>query len=127
MTDLLKRPLEKNLPAHRDGGPGLPSNMNPEAFKTIVRKGKEYIVAATSFRRFYPSVLTFETTAIRSISTGPYAISSSPYPLFPEISELCLIGSSRRYGAPGGRSGGIETYRGTKPGGKRNRRPPACR
>ena len=96
MTDVLKTPLEKKpVNGARSEEPSFSSNMTPEAFKAMVRKGKEYIVAgdiiqAVLSQRFEIDNGCDPVDLYRALRY----INPSPYLFYLKTPDLCLIGSS---------------------------------
>ena len=96
LAALLKKPLERPCPPPAPAPPAaFRSNMTPEAFKDMVRKGKEYILAgdiiqAVLSQRFEMDGGPDPVDLYRALRY----INPSPYLFFLKTSGMCLIGSS---------------------------------
>jgi anthranilate synthase component 1 len=96
LAALLKKPLERPCPPPTPAPPAaFRSNMTPEAFKDMVRKGKEYILAgdiiqAVLSQRFEMDGGPDPVDLYRALRY----INPSPYLFFLKTSGVCLIGSS---------------------------------
>jgi anthranilate synthase component 1 len=96
MIELIKAPAAKTELPHRVKDDAPPrSNMQPEAFKAMVRRAKEYIVAGDVIQvvlsqRFQREHRTDPIDLYRALRY----INPSPYLFFLKLDSLILIGSS---------------------------------
>jgi anthranilate synthase component 1 len=97
VVESLDRPLDKSLSGHDAGAIDVPakSNTTPEAFKAMVRKAKEYIVAGDVFQvvlaqRFEAPFALPPFSLYRALRrTNP-----SPYLYFLDFGAFAIAGSS---------------------------------
>jgi len=96
MTALLKSPPEKSPALEKQDGPHtFRSNMTPDAFKYMVRRAKDYIVAGDIIQVVVSQRFEIENgmDPIDLYRALRY-INPSPYLFFLKTTDLCLIGSS---------------------------------
>ena len=96
MIETLKTPVEtRTMPQDATNDTPPQSNMQPEAFKTMVKRAKDYIVAgdiiqAVLSQRFQREHRTDPIDLYRALRY----INPSPYLFFLKLEDLILIGSS---------------------------------
>ncbi|MDQ5985214.1 MAG: Anthranilate synthase component 1 [Syntrophus sp. SKADARSKE-3] len=96
LVNLLREPLTKKTAVTDDGNvPSFRSNMTPDAFKAMIRKAKEYIVAGDIIQVVLSQRFEIENglDPIDLYRALRY-INPSPYLFFFKTAGLCLIGSS---------------------------------
>ena len=97
MISILDTPVKKKnpLPLKKEKEPSFLSNMTPEAYKAIVRRAKEYIVAGDIIQvvlsqRFQRENSMDPVDLYRALRY----VNPSPYLFFLKLNDLILIGSS---------------------------------
>lgn len=96
LIEILQNPVIKN-DAYRPatGNLSLQSNMTPDAYKAIVRKAKEYIIAGDVIQAVLSQRFSTENTVDPvNLYRALRYVNPSPYLFFLKLKDMFLIGSS---------------------------------
>jgi anthranilate synthase component 1 len=96
MAEMLQSPLEgREIPAEGEAHIPPQSNMTPEDFKAVVKKGKDYIVAGDVIQVVLSQRFEMENSRDPiDLYRALRYINPSPYLFFLKFEDLILIGSS---------------------------------
>ncbi len=96
LIEMLNAPMEGRETFHKGGETfHLQSNMTPEAYKTVVRRAKEYIVSGDAIQIVLSQRFQMENRiAPIDLYRALRYVNPSPYLFFLKLEDLILIGSS---------------------------------